>query len=298
MTRPASPITRRRFGAAALAAGCALPLAARAQALCGKPIYLTFDTGHMGVAPLIARALARHRVQATFFAANERTQEGDGSLGEHWAPWWRERAAEGHEFASHTFDQVYWRADLPGEPASFRVQASAGPKEGVVQTWSAARYCSEIDRGAQRLQQLTGRKPLPLFRAARGHCLSVAGFRTAAGRNRDDETGFLVIADCRLGAEGPGMAVELGWSKNPAVGREYKGGMVRGIIAPDSVSRMRLVSTTPGPGLVASALPSPDSIPNNHLGYAVQWFLFAAAAALIYVLALKRRERDAGAKHG
>ncbi len=134
--------------------------------------------------------------------------------------------------------------------------------------------------------------PPPLFRAARGHCLSVGGFRTAAGRNRADETGFLIIADCRVGAEGPGMAVELGWSKNPAVGREYKGGPVRGIIAPDSVSRMRLVSSEPGPGLAASALPSPDSIPNNHLSYAIQWFLFAGFAGLIYFLALKRRERD------
>ncbi len=166
-------------------------------------------------------------------------------------------------------------------------------KLALLDRLSAARTLPAIDWPAAPFAG-----PLPLFRAARGHCLSVAGFRTAAGRNRDDETGFLVIADCRLGAEGPGMAVELGWSKNPAVGREYKGGMVRGIIAPDSVSRMRLVSTTPGPGLVASALPSPDSIPNNHLGYAVQWFLFAAAAALVYVLALKRRERDAGAKHG
>ena len=46
-----------------------------------------------------------------------------------------------------------------------------------------------------------------------------------------------------------------------------------------------------GPGLVASALPTPDSIPNNHLSYAIQWFLFAAIAGVIYVLALKRRER-------
>ena len=138
----------------------------------------------------------------------------------------------------------------------------------------------------------------PLFRAARGHCLSVTGFRTAAGRSRGNETGFLVIADCRVGAEGPGMAVELGWSKNPALGRDYKGGKVSGIIAPDSVSRMRLVSTTPGPGLVASALPTPDSIPNNHLSYAIQWFLFAAIAAVIYVLALRRREREAEARDG
>jgi cytochrome oxidase assembly protein ShyY1 len=140
--------------------------------------------------------------------------------------------------------------------------------------------------------------PPPLFRAARGHCLSVAGFRTAAGRSRDDETGFLVIADCRVGAEGPGLAVELGWSKNPAAGRDYKGGPVRGIIAPDSVSRMRLVSSEPGPGLVASAPPSPDSIPNNHLSYAIQWFLFAGFAGLIYVLALKRRERGSEAPNG
>ncbi len=43
-------------------------------------------------------------------------------------------------------------------------------------------------------------------------------------------------------------------------------------------------------------------MPNNHLAYAVQWFLFAAIAGAIYVLALRRRgqhfddkPRDAGA---
>ena len=140
--------------------------------------------------------------------------------------------------------------------------------------------------------------PLPLFRGATGHCLSVTGFRTAAGQNREGETGFLVIADCRVGAEGPGMAVELGWSKNPNAGREYKGGLVSGVIAPDSVSRMRLVAAEPGPGLMASAPPSPASIPNNHLSYAIQWFLFAGIAALIYVLALRLREREKGAGNG
>jgi cytochrome oxidase assembly protein ShyY1 len=74
--------------------------------------------------------------------------------------------------------------------------------------------------------------------------------------------------------------------------------MVRGIIAPDGLSRMRLVSEEPGPGLVASAVPSPDSIPNNHLSYAIQWFLFAAAAALIYDLALRRRQRGEGVANG
>ncbi|MDQ3077744.1 MAG: SURF1 family protein [Pseudomonadota bacterium] len=133
--------------------------------------------------------------------------------------------------------------------------------------------------------------PLPLFRAATGNCLQVTGFRTAAGQNRTGEPGYLVIADCRVGAEGPGMAVELGWSKNPNAGREYKGGLVSGVIAPDSLMRMRLVAAEAGPGLVESAVPSPATIPNNHLSYAIQWFLFAAAALVIYVLALRSRQK-------
>ena len=135
---------------------------------CNKPLYLTFDTGHMEVAPLVADVLNRHNVKATFFAANEKTREGDGSLGDHWAPWWRARAAEGHEFASHTWDHVYWRADLPGAPPRFRVRASAGPDAGRDLTFSAAEYCAQIDKAARRLEEITGRKPLPLFRAPGG----------------------------------------------------------------------------------------------------------------------------------
>lgn len=142
--------------------------AVAAHAACEKPVYLTFDTGHMGVAPLIAEVLNKHQVKVTFFAAHEKTKEGDGSLGQHWGPWWKARAAEGHEFASHTFDHVYWRADVPGEPQRFRVRASAGPQADVELTWTAADYCAQIDRAARRLEQLTGRKPLPLFRAPGG----------------------------------------------------------------------------------------------------------------------------------
>jgi surfeit locus 1 family protein len=135
------------------------------------------------------------------------------------------------------------------------------------------------------------KEPLPLFRSATANCLSVAGFRTAAGQNRKGEPGFLVIADCRTGAEGPGVAVELGWTKDPNAGRGYRGGLVSGVIAPDRVSRMRLVAASPGPGLMPSAAPSPAIIPNNHLSYAIQWFLFAGIAVIIYALALRWRGR-------
>ena len=108
--------------------------------------------------------------------------------------------------------------------------------------------------------------------------------------------GVTVAIDPMEGAQSAsiGLYAAVGSRSEP----DGKGGLVHGIIAPDRLSRMRLVSTEPGPGLVASAAPSPDSIPNNHLSYAVQWFLFAAAAGLIYALALRRREREEGVKNG
>ena len=132
---------------------------------CTRPVYLTFDTGHMGVAPLVAEVLQRQGVKVTFFLADEKTLEGGSSLDEHWAPWWRARAAEGHVFGSHTFDHVYWLADRPG---GFRVKPSQGPQAGQVQEWSAQRYCEELNRPAQRFEAMTGQRMAPLFRAPGG----------------------------------------------------------------------------------------------------------------------------------
>lgn len=142
--------------------------AAPPQAASCKPLYLTLDTGHMEVAPLMADILKRRQVKVTFFAANERTKTGDGSLGSHWADWWKARAAEGHEFASHTYNHTYWRADVPGQPVAFRVRPSAGAFEGQDFTWSARQYCEDLGKSSTRLQDLTGKKPLPLFRAPGG----------------------------------------------------------------------------------------------------------------------------------
>lgn len=130
---------------------------------------------------------------------------------------------------------------------------------------------------------------LPLFRQAKGLCMKVQGLRTSAGRNRADEPGFLFIADCSTGAEGPGMSVELGWTKNPKAKPDWAGGEVHGVIVPDNRSRMRLKSATGLGGLQPAAVPTIESIPNNHRSYAVQWFLFAGFALLIYGLAVRKK---------
>jgi peptidoglycan/xylan/chitin deacetylase (PgdA/CDA1 family) len=135
---------------------------------CSKPVYLTLDTGHMGVAPLIADVLNRQQVKVTFFAANEKTREGDGSLGDYWAPWWKARAAEGHEFASHTWDHAILRGDVAGDPVRFRIRPTAGPKAYADQVVTSAEYCADITRAARRLEEITGKKTLPLFRAPAG----------------------------------------------------------------------------------------------------------------------------------
>lgn len=168
---------RRRFNSRVLArfhiaivfiAACAHSAGSAAQNACQNPLYLTFEAGNMEAAPLVAAALKRQGVRVTFFAANERTTQGDGSLGNYWAPWWKARAAEGHEFASNTYDRVAWHGDLPGVDRRFRVQASEGGLAGREFTWDAAKYCAQISRAAERLQDFTGKKSLPLFRAPGG----------------------------------------------------------------------------------------------------------------------------------
>ena len=154
--------------AAVLSAGSTAPV--RAATCAGgageKPVYLTFDTGHMEVAPLIAETLARHGVKATFFLADERTRTGGSSLDGAWAPWWKARAAEGHAFGSHTMSHLVWQADVG--PDAFRMRPTAGPEAGRARRWAAAEYCAELRRPAERFRAMTGAAMLPLFRAPAG----------------------------------------------------------------------------------------------------------------------------------
>ena len=128
--------------------------------------------------------------------------------------------------------------------------------------------------------------PLPLFRWATGFCQKVVGHRASEGRNRQGEIGWAQIVDCATGAEGPGMSVELGWSKDPNAKVNWSGGLVSGMIVRDRIHRIRLVAAAAPPGLEPVAIPSAESAmpvtPARNRFYALQWFSFAAIALIIY----------------
>ena len=143
-----------------------------------------------------------------------------------------------------------------------------------------------------------------LFRRASALCLEVVGWQREGGRSANGATGWRQIAQCRTGAEGPALLVDMGVAGDPKSQPAWKGGPVRGTIthAPSHLpliaalfdrtpKPLMLISDTPAPGLLVTARPDLSSVPNNHLAYAVQWFLFAAVAAVIYVLALRLRQR-------
>lgn len=146
------------------------PKAALDLSPCKRPVYLTIDTGHMGLAPLVADVLARHGVKATFFLANERTQAvGDRAAGStldaQWAPWWATLAAQGHDFGSHTWDHIVWKKDAAG---AFAFKATAGAQAGQWQTLSAGQYCAQLAMPARRFEQMTGQPMRAIFRAPGG----------------------------------------------------------------------------------------------------------------------------------
>ncbi len=134
-----------------------------------------------------------------------------------------------------------------------------------------------------------------LFRRTQASCAAPVSVRLAGA----GAAGFRAIATC-----GGGMMVQLGTTRDPKARVAWRGGPVAGYIAnaPDGQSligslfthrtpRPLLVAMPPAAGLAANAPPDLDSVPNNHLAYAGQWFFFAAIAAIVYVLAVRRRER-------
>ena len=143
-----------------------------------------------------------------------------------------------------------------------------------------------------------------LYRKSSIVCLEPVRWDPRSGTDRKGKSGIRMIADCRTGAEGPGVLVDVGIGDDFAPPK-WGGGTVQGTIVPGPEqptvmaramgkavpARAMLVADAPVANLRPSGVPSADDTPNNHLAYAVQWFLFAAAALVIFILAVRRRLR-------
>jgi cytochrome oxidase assembly protein ShyY1 len=165
-------------------------------------------------------------------------------------------------------------------------------KEGLLAHYAAAQKMPPITFPTTPLPS----DQLPLFRYATGLCLRPVGQRASVGENRQGEPGYVQIVDCATGAEGPGMSVEVGWSKNPNAKVNWRGGLVSGIIVPDRVSRMRLVAATAPPGLEPSKTPDVSTVsavtPAGHRGYAATWLALAVVALAVYAVAVRKHLKD------
>ncbi|WP_166042255.1 SURF1 family protein [Sphingosinicella sp. YJ22] len=142
-------------------------------------------------------------------------------------------------------------------------------------------------------------RPIAFRRALVSCSARDAEVSARAGRSLAGASGYAFYVPCRPGE--PGWAgrlqVNAGWSQRPdAVKRLSLPATVAGVIGTTEPGQpIILTAAQPQAPLEASAPPRIEDIPNNHLAYAGQWFLFALAAAVIFVLALRRRSVAGGA---
>ena len=163
-------------------------------------------------------------------------------------------------------------------------------KEALLARYAqAAQFSSDIQP-----DQFCGERDAILYRHTTFTCQPQGTGSAIAGLSAKGESGIAHTVRCQAsrigqmdGATVP-ITVTLGWSNNPAP-PQWAGGQVAGIIAPMGKTGVRVVADPPLAGLEANARPDPANLPNNHWSYAIQWFLFALTALVIYALALRKR---------
>lgn len=162
-----------------------------------------------------------------------------------------------------------------------------GEKEALLERYAAAQNLPSVTYPTVPVEG-----DLPLFRKSAISCLKVVGWQSVAGKNIDGKSGIAHLAECQTsGGEGPGALVAVGWT-NKLTNPSWTGGTVNGVIAPETNRVIKLVVTDEINGVQKLAPPSTQSIPNNHLMYAVQWFFFALAAAVIFFIAVRKKQAD------
>ena len=168
----------------------------------------------------------------------------------------------------------FWQLDRRAEKEALLARYAASQAMNAEAAWDGG--------------QASGRSLL--FRRARIACIRTEPRAPMAGHNAQGETGWARQLGCTT-PDGNRLDIVTGWAQQPdgPDATPWAGGALRGWIAPGSGETVRLIADPPLAGLQPNAAPDPANIPNNHLAYAVQWFLFAAVALVIYALALRKR---------
>ncbi len=126
---------------------------------------------------------------------------------------------------------------------------------------------------------------------------TVLPYDLKGGSSSAGDSGYLVLVSCRPNRKPPDIVAVAGWTQRPdAVAVPVTVDTVfRGLIIERPYGKatgrpqFMLIPDTAVPPLAVSRMPTPDSIPDNHLSYALQWFAFALTLAVIYAIWLRRR---------
>ena len=154
-------------------------------------------------------------------------------------------------------------------------------KQALIAYYAAA----QADTATHRWPSVAG---LPIaYSRVETDCMKVIAVAPQAGQNAKGQAGWAQVADCVV-PDGQRAQVVIGWSARPD-SVAWAGGRVSGTWLDKGSIGNVIVADPPQAGLQPNARPNPAEVPNNHLAYAVQWFLFAATALVIYALALRKR---------
>jgi peptidoglycan/xylan/chitin deacetylase (PgdA/CDA1 family) len=130
-------------------------------------VYLTFDTGHMGVASFVADVLRRQRCRSRFLPPTSARRRATAAWAATGARGGRRAPPRARAGLAHLGPRL-----LARRPAGARAALSRAPSAGAFAgrefTWSAEQYCANIAQASERLAYYSGKKPLPLFRAPGG----------------------------------------------------------------------------------------------------------------------------------
>lgn len=170
--------------------------------------------------------------------------------------------------------------------------ARAEWKQRLLADLESARALPRIDLDAEAPDRLD-------FRDAVISCRSSERADVSAARSHAGQSGYGYRIPCQTLADGTEIELVLGWAQRPdvldraAVAARFEGVLVASGSQTFNPAYALYPEEAAVKALAAAAPPARGTLTDNHLAYAVQWFLLAAVLGAIYALYFRgwRRRR-------